>query len=237
MWMLLAAACTTEADIAAEMERSLLAANEALVASTAAAEWFRWTDAPPTTTARHATDCGCPCRTRVDHDAGFDLLLDYVDAGCIPDSGLVALPVSGHAQLAVDAAGQAALTTEALAIAGDLVDTDLTGSASDAARDVYGQLGLGGHGATLDVRVAFTDDALVFEGWATAESGEVELDAVRVRLADIGSLCPRPSGGTIRVAADDEPVEIVLSEDQAVATWRDRTSSPARFCDYAPPWY
>jgi len=242
MWLLLAIACVDEEAIAEEMERGLLATNQAVSATLVGAEVFRWAQAEPTVTLRHGTTCGCPCRERTDAaDDAFVLLADYAELGCFPDSDLLPWPVQGHVTLLVED-DEAAASIDGFVLDGrEEVSGAPRATVAPLGNDavIDGRLTVGDMQADLAVTATFEPDAVRLDGDVTVPDGTVHLDGVRVFLPDVFGACPTPSSGASSVDADDEPIQVDLGlgDGDAEASYRDRRSSVVSFCAYRPEWW
>jgi len=238
LWLLLTG-CVDDAAIADEMERGLSTANEAVIASLAAAEVFRWAGLPPTTTLRHADGCGCPCREAPAGAEGTLLLLDYAELGCFPDSDLLPFPLRGHIELTLDgdqadAALQEMLLDRRIDIQGDARATELTPTTAF----LHTTLTIGPMATTTAISVAHDDDSVWFEGVVTTSSGRATLDGVRIPLSDVFGPCPVPSEGRIVVdGADDDVIVRPVGDQQVEADHRDRVSDRVGWCAYAPTFW
>jgi len=241
VWLLLSMACVDETAIAEEMERGIEAAHEAQAVGLVAAEVFRWAHAPATVTLRHGSDCGCPCRERVDGSDSFTVLADYAELGCFPDSNVLPFPVQGHITLVGDGDDISSRLDDVR-----LEDrVDVSGSPSarmpfpGSSAAVSGPLTVGDMTAELDLTVRYEPDALRLDGTASVPSGDVRLIDVRVRLEDVFGPCATPSEGRAVVGADKGDIEVSLGlgEGMVEATYRDRTSSSVPFCPYRPDWW
>lgn len=238
LWLLLTG-CVDDAAIAEEMERGLATANEAVIASLAAAELFRWAGLPPTTTLRHAEGCGCPCREAPAGSDGSVLLLDYADLGCFPDSDLLPFPLRGHIELTLDAdqadaALEDLLLDRRIGIEGDARATELT--ATTATLDT--SLSVGPMATVTAISVEHDGDSVRFEGEVTTPSGRATLEGVRIPLSDVFGRCPVPSEGQIVVHGTDGDVIVRPVGDQQVeADHRDRVSDRVGWCAYTPAFW
>lgn len=235
IWLSLVA-CVGPEEAAASMEDALATANDALAVSLVATEIRSQVDAPPSTT-RHATTCGCPCRTRTGDGDPYVLTLDYHPEGCLPTSGLVAGGLSGTIVLEVD---------------GDAVVANLTGGGVGGAPlsgtlrgDVAGRIASSGAvgigDRSFDLAIGATWDGATY-----GVAGDVEVDGTPVGLAKVvvsaaglADVCPTPDRGTATVRGDHE-VEIAWGAPEpglATATLGGRESAPTDPCDFASRLY
>ncbi|MEZ4241223.1 MAG: hypothetical protein R3F59_34700 [Myxococcota bacterium] len=246
----LLAGCESEAEIAAEMERSLVDANQGLVGVLVATEVMHLVDATPSTTVRHSTTgCGCPCVAKVGDTPPYIVTLDYPTFGCIPDSGLIPTSLAGHTVLDADGA-TCDVTWDGLLLALEHeVTGDLQGEASADHVAPKGELTVGPWTATLDLDVAIAPDALTIDGDVTStrkgddEPRTVSYRGVRLPRETILGQCPAPDDGTAALhhpgwpdkgkEAKDVVVKFAQPGGGSVTVERDdRVSEPTDWCGY-----
>jgi hypothetical protein len=246
--MLLLAACESEADIAAEMERALADSSQAMVGILLSTEVMHQVSVPPAATVRHGPDeCGCPCTDRVGAGASFVMTLDYADLGCVPVSQLLPTSLAGHAVLEFDGS-ECGITWDQLVLGLEhAVSGDVTGPASGSSVSPRGKLTIGPWTGTLDVDVAMEDDALFIDGEVTSKQPDddeprtVRFDGVRLPRAAILGQCPTPDDGeaTLLHPKNDQKNAVVRfahpGDGQVTVVRDERVSAATDWCGYTSP--
>lgn len=169
VWMLLVGC--SDAKVIAEMERALTASNAAIAQGLVASEILSHTHDVPDSTLRHpgGTTLGCPgVVDKQGPEDNFFLTLDYADLGCVPDSGLIPAPLSGHAGIQWSGVETTA--------SWDLLHVDIEHAVSgtlhgpvvlvgnDVLLGALGALTVGPLTADLDLDVEFTSDGITLDG-------------------------------------------------------------------------
>lgn len=243
MWWALVA-CRSNEEIAAELEAGFAAAEDALAASLVATEVRHHAHLPPSeTTTRHATSCGCPCRTR-SGGAPEAVTLDYHPEGCVPASGLVVGGIFGLLVLTVDGdAVDAPFDTGGIGGAparGTLVGR-VTGGPTDAVVESRGDLSVGDRALRLDVVAGWDGDAAALDGTVEVDGVEVVLQGIALGPEGLADECPTPDAGTATVRpADGREVVVdfgVPGGGRATATVGRSTSAPTDPCDFTSRLY
>lgn len=234
LWFLLA--CADDPTLAAEMQRGLARANDAVVAATVTAELARWIDAEATTTLRHSTGCGCPCREQAGDDDG-QLWLDYAELGCYPDSDLLPWPTRGRIVVQRDRA-EAVLDPQGVVL-DRRIEIGGGGTATRGATPwVQADLQIGPLAVGTDLTVTYAVDRVTFDGTLDVDGEPVELHQVEVALVDVFGDCPIPSEGHLALAGLDGPIEVwPVGDGQAEATYVDRVSDRVGWCAFRPGWW
>lgn len=238
-WLLLPwlVACESEQVVVAEMERGLRATNDAIQASLVTAELFGQVLAPPDTTLRHATNCGCPCSEKAGN-LPFVLTLDYAPEGCLPDSGLLPVVVSGHAVLDWDGAS-AGVTFDLLTVSGLPIsgapEVEVGASGAETTLRATGPLTVGGTQVELDQELVIDADGLSIDGTAVVDGQEpLALEGVRIPWEGLAPPCPAPTDGTATLRADPEVLIRLGRPGDGVVTVerRSRVSEQTDLCTY-----
>jgi hypothetical protein len=218
-------ACRSDAEVAATMEAALVSANDAVAVSLVSAEPRSWAFVPPSDQLRHGTACGCPCRVRYGEPPAYLLSLDYHAEGCIPDSGLLAVGVSGAA--VVEVAGDAVDVTLDGAF---LTEAPLAGRLTGGADHAEGALSVGDRAFRLDVDVIL-DEEIAIDGVVRIGGEAVVLRGLRIARPDLAGDCPAPSAGTAEIG----DVFIDFGDPgngEVTARFRKRESTSTAFCAF-----
>lgn len=247
--------CESDAEIAADMERSLRDANAGLVPALVMAEVFHQIDVPPDRTSRHGTEsCGCPCSDKIGVSLPYVLTLDYNVNGCVPDSGLVPTALTGHVVLDFDGADCNATWDGLLVALEHEVGGEITGNVGVSAVtsssgiepgvfDPRGALTIGPWSGDLDLHIEIGADAVYLDGSVTADDPEdpraMQYDGVRLPLASIAGRCPTPDQGLATLVNPDKEqrsavVRFAEPGNGEVTVQRDdRISEATDWCAYA----
>jgi hypothetical protein len=228
--------CLSDAVVAASMEEALAASNDAVAAALVATELRIHAHEAPDVQLRHATSCGCPCRTKTGEGDFFVMDLDYHAEGCLPVSGLVAGGISGVIVLEVDGPSVRA-STAAGGLGGRPMGGVLEGRVAGSEVESLGSLEAGDHTLGLDVRASWEGGRFAVTGDVEVDGLLVSLDGVELGWTGLASACPTPEGGVATVAGDHE-VTVTFGEDGlALAALGRHTSEPTDPCGYASDLY
>ncbi|MEQ1504796.1 MAG: hypothetical protein ABMB14_21345 [Myxococcota bacterium] len=240
------AGCVSDAEIAAEMERALGDASEAMVEVLVSTEVLDQVDDPPDVTlrdVRHGGDaCGCPCTERLGGGIPYVLTLDYSQYGCVPASGLVPSAITGHAVLDYD--GQdCRVTWDGLQLSLEHdVTGELGGEVSGGVVAAAGDLAIGPRDAGIDLSVEVGEDGLTIDGEVTASGADprpIRFEGVNLPRSAVAGRCPTPDAGTATLVDADHPdrsAVIRFGPGGAVTVERgDRVSEDTDWCSYASP--
>jgi hypothetical protein len=241
----LLAACESETEIAAEMERALTDSNQAMVGVLLAAEVMHQVSTPPDTAVRHGgAECGCPCTERVGEGASFVMSLDYDEFGCVPESQLLPTSLAGHAILEFDGS-DCGITWDQLVLGLEhAVSGDITGPASSSKVSPRGTLTVGPWTGDLEVDVALGGEALVIDGEVTSKGADgerrtVRFDGVRLPRGSILGQCPTPDDGEVTLLHpknDKKDVVVRFAHPgggQVTVVRDERVSEATDWCGYA----
>ncbi len=237
MWTWLAG-CLSDAEVAAAMEGGIATANDALAVALIATELRSQAHEPPsptTTPQRHATTCGCPCRTRVGDGDVFVLSLDYHPEGCLPTSGLVGGGLSGIVLLEVDGDAVRA-NLGGGGVGGAALSGTLRGPVAGERVVSRGAIAIGDRSFALDLTTRWDGARVLADGAVTVDGAEVWLDGVLLDPAGLADECPTPERGAARVDAGPA-VDLAWEGGSVTAAVRGRSSEATDPCRYASSLY
>lgn len=227
-----------------DMLRALARSHDALAAALISAELLdHLYDMPQS--QRHSPDsaCGasCPCVIQTGLVLPVDLLLDYAQDGCVPDSALVPAPMAGHLDWTFDGRTARDAVFTDLTVGDTVLDGSFRGTVDgDPLAPVLranGELSIGD--LALDLALAVSaNESIVADGTVTFPDGEVvELAGVQLPWEWVGAPCPRPQAGAATLYSDRGPpviVEYSLPGEGAVTVFRGRRASdPVLYCEFA----
>jgi hypothetical protein len=239
-WLATWVGCLSDAEVAARLERGLSAANDAVAIGLVATELRTQARLPSNATTRHATGCGCPCRSIIGEPPVYVLTAAYHPEGCLPDSGLVGGGVFGVMVHEVD--GDAVRTSLAEGGIGavptdGVLEGDVTTSGAVASR---GLVTTTDRAFDLTLRSRWDGTTAALDGVVTVDGSPVRLEGVVLDPAGLADECPTPARGVATVDVDGRDVTVDFAlpgGGLATASVGGHESEPTDPCAFASGLY